>query len=725
MSVIQKIQEKYAKLMAVIIAIALIIFVVMLAFENGGSLFNNRNNTTVGVVNGKKIDYAEFKLLVDRQEAYMKQNYGGGTGEAQSQQAIGQTWNQEVDRLLMASELDRLGMDVGKKELGDILYGANPPEDLKRQFSDKETGYYDAQLAKTSIDRVLKTGTAEQVAQISAYIDQLEFNRMNEKYNSLLTNSINYPKWMIEKENADNSQIAKISFVRELYTSIPDSAVQISDKEIEAYLDKHKDDYKQPEDRSIAYVSFSALPTKADSAAALQELLSLKPEFDTTTDAAAMVARYGNTIPFAKEYFPKSQLQTANQQMGSSFKDSILNLSKNGVFGPYLDAGNYVLAKMLDSKILPDSVKCRHILLGTTDPQTGQPIMEDSVAKRKIDSIEQAIKGGANFDSLETKYTTDQAAHMEKGVMTFASTQIQGQGFAPEFGQFILFDGKPGDKKVVKTSFGWHYIEILSFIKPEQHYQVAYLAEPIEASRETDNTASNQARQFAGDSRDLKSFDANAEKLKASGINKLVANNITPDAYQVPGVGISRQFIKDIYSADLGHVLDPERVGDNYVVAIVTEVNKKGTQSVAKARPLIEPLLRNHKKAELIIKKIGSAATLDAVAAAWGGTEIETADSIRLRTSQGQQQPGNIANEAKVIGASFNPANKGKISEPIEGGSGVYVIRVEDVSATPVGDADVEAQRKLRYEEAKMRGVYPQGTLKEAATIKDYRNKFF
>ena len=37
MSVIQKIQEKYAKLMAVIIAVALLTFVVMLAFENGGT----------------------------------------------------------------------------------------------------------------------------------------------------------------------------------------------------------------------------------------------------------------------------------------------------------------------------------------------------------------------------------------------------------------------------------------------------------------------------------------------------------------------------------------------------------------------------------------------------------------------------------------------------------------------------------------------------------------
>jgi len=39
MSVIQKIQDKYAKLMAIVIAVALLTFVVMLAFENGKIYF--------------------------------------------------------------------------------------------------------------------------------------------------------------------------------------------------------------------------------------------------------------------------------------------------------------------------------------------------------------------------------------------------------------------------------------------------------------------------------------------------------------------------------------------------------------------------------------------------------------------------------------------------------------------------------------------------------------
>src|SRR5690242_16622417 len=98
----------------------------------------------------------------------------------------------------------------------------------------------------------------------------------------------------------------------------------------------------------------------------------------------------------------------------------------------------YVLAKMIDSKMLLDSVKCRHILLCTMDRQ-GRPLMPDSLAKAKAASIATAIRNGASFDLLDSLYSTDEAAKRDKGVMTFSSTDIQGEGFAKEFGQFILF----------------------------------------------------------------------------------------------------------------------------------------------------------------------------------------------------------------------------------------------------------------------------------------------
>jgi peptidyl-prolyl cis-trans isomerase D len=721
MSVIQKIRDKYARVAVILISVALIGFI-LIDYISGrsSSLFKGGVSNTIGRVNGTRINVDDFRIKVKEQEDYEQQN-PNQFGKRDFGQIVDAVWNQEVSQLLLNGVADKLGMQIGAKELNDIMFGANPPEDIKRLGTDQQTGIYNSAQAVQQINAIKKRGTAEDKARLNEYIQQLEAQRLIDKYTSLLANSSNFPKWYLEKQNTDNSLMAKISLVRVPYTDsmFVDSTIKISDKEIADYISKHKDDFKQKESRSIEYVAFSAIASPADTAATKQQITSLKAGFDTTNDVQTFLAANGSVIPYFDGYVGKSQ-------MHQQYKDSITSLSKNKVFGPYLDGTNFVLAKMIDIKTLPDSVKCRHILIGTTNPQTGQQILDDSTAHKRADSIAQAIRNGANFDTLETKYSTDLAAHRDKGVMTFSSVDIQGENFAKEFGQFILFDGKPGDKKVVKTSFGWHYIEILSFIKPEPQYKVAYMAKTINASSETDNNANNAATQFAGDSRDIKSFEANYEKqLKPKGINKLFANDIDPNAYSVDGIaGTDRQFIKNIYSADLGDVLQPERIGDQYIVAVVTEINKEGTQSPAKARIKVEPILRNRKKAELFKQKIGTITTLEAAAATLKKT-IETIDSLRMEPGQTVPISGH---DPRVIGAAFNPSNKGKVvPSPIEGVYGLYIERVDSVTATAVENADVATKQKLLYQSALQAAKYsdPLGVLRNAAIIKDYRSKFY
>jgi peptidyl-prolyl cis-trans isomerase D len=716
MSVIQKIQDKYAKLMAMIIALALIIFVVMLAFENGGSLFRGGNSSVIGKVNGQSIDREDFIRKTDQEEDYMK-SQGYPAGAALRQQAMDQAWNREIQRVIMSSETEKLGMQIGKKELGDILYGPNAPQDLKQQFTDA-SGVFNAQQAKAQVDQMLKRGTPEQKAQFNAYVDNLEAARMNEKYNSLLTNSTNFPKWQIEKQTADNSQMAQISLVREFYTSVPDSSVKVSDKEVGDYIEKHKDDFKQEESRGISYVAFSALPVAADSAAAREKLLAMRPQFDSAKDVKQFLESQGIQT-FFDGYINGFKIQVPS-------KDSIFKTPVGSIYGPYLDGAAYSLAKMIGIRTQPDTVKVRHILIGTVqrDPQSGQmiPIRDSSSARKLADSIQRVIAAGSNFDTLLARFSDDQGSKDKGGVYD----QVTAGRMTPAFDDFI-FNHPVGAKGVVETEFGYHYIEILSQKGSSPAYKIAYLSQPIEASPETDQAANSDANLFAGDSRDQKLFDANADKLRAKGINKLFASNILPNAADVQGLGSSRNFVKDIYQAKLGEVLQPERVGDNYVVAIVTEINEKGTQSVAKARMMVEPLLRNHKKAEVLANKLGKSVTsLEAASTAWGGKPIETADSLRMDGSRSVV----VANEPKVVGAAFNPANKGKVvPQVIEGTGAVFAIRVDNVSATAVTDANVADQRKAKYQEAKMRGAYGAQaviqTLVEAADIKDNRSKFF
>ena len=350
-----------------------------------------------------------------------------------------------------------------------------------------------------------------------------------------------------------------------------------------------------------------------------------------------------------------------------------------------------------------------------------QQVRDTATAKKLIDSIQTAIRNGSNFDSVCAKLSDDPGSKDKGGVYENVPS---GKMVAP-FNDFIFLT-PVGGKGIVKTEFGYHYIEVLSQKGGGPAYKIAYVPKEIVASPETDNNASNLANQFAGDSRDQKAFDETFEKtLKSKGYLKGIATDIFPISADVRGVGASRAFVKNIYDAELGEVLKPERIDDNYVVAVVTEVYKEGTQSVAKARVSVEPLLRNKKKADILKQKVGKVTTLEAAATAWGNKQIETIDSLRM-SSKGTVSA--MGYEPRVSGAAFNPANKGKVvPEVLEGVNGVYVIRVDNVSATQVTEGSVAEQRKSFYEQTKQyvanpqSPVYPVNALKNGATIKDNR----
>jgi peptidyl-prolyl cis-trans isomerase D len=291
-----------------------------------------------------------------------------------------------------------------------------------------------------------------------------------------------------------------------------------------------------------------------------------------------------------------------------------------------------------------------------------------------------------------------------------------------EFNDFV-FNKPVGSRDTVKTQFGYHVIEVLGQKGSQMNYKIAYMAKQIVPSDETDNAVSNAASRFAGESKNAESFNDNFNKiLKAKGVNKLVAEDIKPGDFNITGLGLSRSLVKNIFEADKGDVLQPERIGDAYVVAAVTEVYPAGMQSVSRARAVVEPVLRNKKKAEQIKAKFGKITTLEAASAAVG-QPIQLADSLRFNGNN-----PTLSFESKVVGASFNPANKGKVvPEAIEGQSGVYVLRVENISAVAVMAGTIEQQRQAMQMQARQAasGINPVEALKKTADIKDNRNKFY
>jgi peptidyl-prolyl cis-trans isomerase D len=644
MSVIQRIRDKGAWIVFGVIALALIAFILQDGVRKGGPSFSN--SSVIGKVNGEKIERGDFEeklQLLDR----MYQGQGGPR-----EQMIGTLWNQEVERLALVQEFNKLGLQVSPKELSEILFGENSP--LRQEFTDPATGQFKVNDAKQAFAQLKKSKNAEQVKMINnVYITPTIQQSLRNKYQNLLMQAAYVPKWMIEKQLADNNAVANISYVLLPYSNISDSLVKVSDDDIAAYIKKHSNEFQKAEEtRSINYVSVSAAPSAADSANALNQVLALKDEFATTTDPEAFLSKAGSEVPYYNGYFSKSRMQQAN-------KDSLVKIPVGGLMGPYIDGQTYVIAKMIGVKQWPDSATVRHILVGTVDPRTQQQIRPDTTAKRLIDSIETAIKGGADFNALVTKYSDDQGSKDKAGVYDyFAQGQMVGA-----FNDFS-FDKSVGSKGVVKTDFGYHYMEVLGQKNPAPAYKIAYLAKPIIASSETISAASTAAAQFAVSSKDAKQFNANAQKENRP---VTTANEIKQNDFAVSGIGLNRPLVRWVYEHGVGDVSEPMEINDRYIVAIVSAVNKAGLSSPAEARTTVEGIVRNEKKAKLIIDTKFKGNTLEAYAAS-AGTQVSRADSVNFAAPF----ITGIGAEAKVVGAAFNKSLLGKVSNPIEGNSGRF-----------------------------------------------------
>jgi peptidyl-prolyl cis-trans isomerase D len=270
MSIIQNLRDRAAWIISGAIAFALIVFVVEEGLRNKSIFGGDQNN--LGKVNGQKIERLafeeRFKQLEDR---YSRMGYPMDENTRAQQRDM--LWNEYVEDAVMDATYDDLGLEVTEKEIGDILYGANPPQDLAQRFTDPKTGKYDANAAYQAIQQIKKQkNSPDYKSFFGDYVPALVKLRKKEKYDALINSSVYVPKWLVEKQNSENSQIASVSYVAVPYSTIADTSIKVTDADINAYVAKNKKLFKQEKSASISYVLFSGAPNAKDSAQALQEV---------------------------------------------------------------------------------------------------------------------------------------------------------------------------------------------------------------------------------------------------------------------------------------------------------------------------------------------------------------------------------------------------------------------------------------------------------------------
>jgi peptidyl-prolyl cis-trans isomerase D len=290
----------------------------------------------------------------------------------------------------------------------------------------------------------------------------------------------------------------------------------------------------------------------------------------------------------------------------------------------------------------------------------------------------------------------------------------QGKMVVP-FNDFA-FDKPVGSKGVVKVDYGYHYVEVLGQKNPNPAYKIAYLARLIQPSNETISAANNAAAQFGVSSKDAKSFNANAMKAN---LPVLGANDIKENDFNINGLGNNRQLVRWIYDHKAGEVSEPFEMGDQYVVAVVTSVNKAGVMNAAEARATVEPIVRNEKKAKQIIETKFKGNTLESYASSIG-TIVSHADSINFAAPF---VPG-VGNEPKSGRRGFQQSIGWKSKRTIWRHNRCFCCKSgtnrQQASCTGPGN-----DQTIPSANGKMASYRSIDALKKAATIKDFRSKFY
>jgi len=696
-------RERMGKIVAIVIGLSLFAFIASEAIRSGGSFFRDDNNE-LGNVGGEKIAYDQFNKDVEQNSAQFKQQSGQNNLSPQIMNYVQEnTWNQAVSRLIIKKEVEKLGLTVSPDETQAMTSGNNPSPQVVQAFTNPQTGKFDRANLLNAIQNIkqLKDDDPQKI-RWADFVTQLIQAKQGEKYMALVTNGLYVNSLEAKDDYEAKNRLVNFKYASLDYASIPDSKVTLTDGDYSDYYNEHKGEFKnQQELRDIDYVTFNAAPSKDDSAAVKEQVSKLEPAFKASTNDSLFVQINSET---------KAPLLYQRKGKLAPKVDSIMFSAAPGtIYGPYLSNGGYSLVKLVDARISPDSVKARHILL--------DPNMEGGLPKAlaKADSIKKIIQSGKkSFADMATMYSVDKGSAQKGGELgTF------GRGaMIPAFDEPV-FNGKKGEFKIVTTQYGVHLIEIEDQKGSSKVVKVAIVDKPLVASTKTQSAAYSKAQAFLI-SLTKDNFDDQATK---AGLKKKAAENVNGTAASLPGLDNARDLVRWAYKADKGDLSDQVfTIGDQYVVAHLVQIKKKGILPLDAVKKQIEPAVRNQVKGKMLTEKFNAAlngsSTIDQVAQKAGSKVVPVQNIVFANP----MIPGTAA-EYKLVGTIFG-SQVNKISKPVAGQQGVYVFTIDNfINPAPLTNAVREKQQIAQSILQRSEGQIFEA-LKDKDNVKDYRAKF-
>lgn len=721
MAILEKIRSKSGLLIGVV-GVAMLAFIIGDFFNSGRNPFSSTN--VVGEIDGHEMHYnAFFSKVKELQEK--NTNYS-------TSDAIQGAWNELEKEIIMGEEFEKLGLSVSDMDIYNEM--AKNPQ-IKNEPILKDS------MGNFSMDKLIeyaqyvKNNPNQNPQAYKSWIDyenQLRKYIPGQIYSELVTSGLlsSYKEGELEYKFENEKLTANYVFIP--YSQIENDSININDNDLLEYMKKNnlKNTYKSQSSADIQYCFIKIEPSENDLNTALNSLNNLMKnieEYDKETKKALIREGFKTTkndSTFVLEYSDGSY----NNKFIHKFDNEDLNkwvktASKGDIFGPYKENDSYKISKLEATRIIPDSVEVRHILISHKDLGLSEKITRNKEdAKKLVDSLFVLIKNNRNkFKELAIEFSdaNDNSNQENPGYLNWIT---YGTMVTP-FNNFCFNTGKKGDIKVVETRFGYHIIEILNQKNISKAYKLAILEKKIYTSEETDNQAYEKISKLSN--RNYANLDEFIGFAKELNLETRTLEGATPLDYKIQGIeGEQRNIIKWAFNTKtkIGETKLFD-MSSGYLVSYLYNRKEEGTLDYERIERELKPIILNKKKSELILKRIPSNTNtqdLQEIANIYS-TQIKSIISTTFSTDIVSE----VGRDPKLIGALFGLKDN-IVSNAIEGDNGIFFAKIIERTDAPNIENYFPFKKQLenRYK-SKGYEFYIFESLKKTVKVKDNRANFF
>jgi len=702
MALIKKIREK-SGIAVGLVALGLGLFIVGGDLLGPSSVLLGNQKRDVGEIAGEKISLEQFQQQEEQLKYNFVVNFNRNPTDAEMFSIRQQAWDFLIVKTAFQKEYDRLGVVVSDEELVDMVQGNNVRPEIRQSFTNPETGEFDRARIRQYLAQ-LKLASPQEQAAWYMFEGNLKPSRLRIKYDYLTINATYVTDAEAEKAYKMENTTAEVKYLYVPYSTISDSLVSISDKELQAYLKANSKKYQVEESRAINYVRFPIEPSGEDTVFLRQELTELMDDFRAAEDDSVFARINTDGFSFYRSYSVAS--------LPEPLKANVGNLSEGDVRGPYLVNGAFAIYKI--SSIENDTVRAArasHILIRAA----GQDDASKAEARAEAQRILNQIRNGANFAEMARQHSDDPSSSRGGDLGWFE----EGAMVQP-FEDAVFGATRPGlVNRVVETEYGFHIINV---VEPatSKSFTIASVEREISPSETTRNEAYRKADRFANSISNYDDFKAAAER------DSLVvhfADDIRKNDRRINTLADARQVVMWLYNdAKVGDVSRVFELDNEYVVAVMTKKVKAGLADLSQVRQQVRNEVEKEKKAKMISEKLqGLEGTLEEMAQAFGtDATINTFSSLTAASNT----LGLAGAAPEAIGKVF-ALEEGQHTGPVPAENGVLIIELQALTepAEPTNLAEYKEQIAQRREAAA--SYYISEAIKEFSDIKDERVRFF